>query len=84
MPEEIIKMDITKEVCPSTLLITLKAVNENKEKLRKGKAKMVVTLDHKPATQTIPYAVTKMGYTAKVRKLGSLYEITITGGKNVP
>jgi TusA-related sulfurtransferase len=84
MPEEIIKLDITKKACPLTLLITLDAVNKNKEKLRKGKAKIVVILDHKLATSTIPQAVAKMGYIAELKKLGSLYEITIRGGKNVP
>lgn len=70
MPEEIIKMDLMTKVCPSTLLLTLDMVNKNKEKLRKGKAKIVVTLDHKPATTTIPQAVTKMGYDVKVKEFG--------------
>lgn len=80
MPEETIKLDLVTEVCPWTLLHTLKAVNENKEKLRSGKAKLVVKIDHKPATVTIPHAVVKMGYTVEVKGAGPLYEITIRGG----
>lgn len=82
MPEEIIKLDLVAEVCPWTLLHTLKAVNENKEKLRSGKARLVVTIDHKPATVTIPHAVVKMGYAVEMKEVGPLYEITIKGGKN--
>ncbi len=70
-------LDILGQTCPSCLLIALKEINLNYEKLRKGELKIVIKTDHRDATRTIPEAAKAMGYEVEVEKIHTYYEITI-------
>lgn len=72
-----IQLDICGQLCPSCLLLTLKALNRHGESVRSGRTEIVVLTDDRQATGTIPDAVDKMGYRADVSRQDGLYRIRI-------
>jgi TusA-related sulfurtransferase len=76
-PENIIVYDIRGQICPSCLLFTLREVNEQREALKRGTARIVIKTDNRDATTTIPEAVASMGYDYSVEKKEGFYEIVI-------
>jgi TusA-related sulfurtransferase len=76
MPD-IIQLDIHGQICPSCLLLTLKALNEHGPDMRRGEAEIVVMTDDRQATSTIPEAATKMGYRSEITRAGNGYRIRI-------
>ncbi|MCX8087028.1 MAG: sulfurtransferase TusA family protein [Rhodocyclaceae bacterium] len=76
-----LELDIRGQICPSCLLLTLKAINEEAEALRRGEAEIVVTTDDRQATATIPAAAERMGYHAEVASLDEGYRIRVFGGR---
>ncbi|PLX75120.1 MAG: sulfurtransferase TusA family protein [Desulfuromonas sp.] len=75
---EIIELDIRGQVCPSSLLLTLKQINSHYESVASGQSEVVVKTDNRDATGTIPAAVENMGLVAAVEKQAGYYRITIT------
>lgn len=75
----IIELDIRGQICPSCLLQTLKAVNENSAAIRTGRAEVVVSTDDRQAVSTIPDATAKMGYQSTVERTGDGYRIRVYG-----
>ncbi len=76
-----ITLDIIGQICPACLLITLKEMNKNKERLKRGDSILIVKTNHRDATRTIPDAATAMGYSVSVQKKDTYYEITIKRDK---
>ena len=74
-----IRLDIHGQVCPSCLLLTLKALNQHCGAIRAGQVEIVVMTDDRQSTSTIPGAVSKMGYQAEVAILEGGYRIRIYG-----
>jgi len=72
-----LEMDIRGQVCPSSLLLVLRSVNQNYEHISDGEMMMVVLTDNRDATDTIPEAVQNMGIDAEVVKDDSFYRITL-------
>jgi TusA-related sulfurtransferase len=69
--------DIRGQICPSTLLIVLKEVNEHTLMLRKGEISLVFLTDNRDALVTIPQSVETMGYHIETVKKKGHYRITI-------
>ncbi len=76
-----IVLDIRGQICPACLMITLRELNSNKDKLKNEKARLVVKTDHRDATRTIPGAASAMGYSVSVLQRDRYYEITLEYGK---
>lgn len=74
---EIIELDILGQVCPACLLVVLRELNILRNRLKSGKAILVVKTDHRDTTRTIPDSARKMGYGVEVKSQGTFYEITI-------
>ncbi len=74
---ENIVLDIRGQICPACLMITLRELNSNKERLKNEKARLVVKTDHRDATRTIPSAAFAMGYSVSVKQREKYYEITM-------
>ncbi|MDA8085241.1 MAG: sulfurtransferase TusA family protein [Nitrospiraceae bacterium] len=74
---EDIVLDIRGQICPACLMITLRELNSNKEKLKNEKARLVVKTDHRDATRTIPSAAFAMGYRVSVLQRDKYYEIAM-------
>lgn len=72
-----IEFDIRGQICPSTLLVTLKEVNRHFSDLNTGAIRLLIRTDNRNAINTIPTAVENMGLTATVDKTGSDYTILI-------
>lgn len=72
-----IEYDIRGQMCPSTLLTTLKEINRLKEQLGAGSIYIEVKTDNRDATSTIPTTVNNMGYEATVTKKEGYYQIII-------
>lgn len=73
--------DIRGQVCPSTLLVTLREVNTLYDELFSGQRKLEVLTDSRKATQTIPEAVENMGLQVTVSAREGFYEIVIASEK---
>lgn len=78
---ENLEFDIRGQVCPSSLLTTLKEININKEAIKAGTLRITVKTDARDATATIPQMVKNMGYAVRVEKQDGYYCIMV--GKNV-
>jgi len=72
-----IHLDISGQICPSCLLLTLKELNQHAAAVRAGQTEIVVTTDDRQATTTIPDAVSKMGYSAEVSRVDAGYRIRV-------
>lgn len=72
-----VEMDIRGQICPSSLLLVLREVNQRHAQLLAGELSLVVLTDNRDAVGTIPDAVNNMGFVAEVEKLAGCYRITI-------
>lgn len=76
MPDSL-QLDIHGQICPSCLLLTLKAINEHAARLRAGTLEILVLTDDRQATATIPEAAQRMGYRSEVTPDAEGYRIRI-------
>lgn len=76
-PPSLIELDISGQICPSCLLLTLKTVNQHSAALRAGQCEIQVATNDRQATGTIPDALTKMGYRSEVSRIDGGYRIRI-------
>ncbi len=74
-------LDIRGQICPACLMITLRELNSNKERLKNAEVRLVVKTDHRDATRTIPSAAFAMGYSVTVKQMNKYYEITMEYAK---
>ncbi|MBF0329629.1 MAG: sulfurtransferase TusA family protein [Nitrospirae bacterium] len=74
---ETVEVDIRGQVCPATLLVALKHVNEHGSNIRNGSMKLVLKTDNRDATVTIPDSAVNMGYSVNVEKKDNFYSISI-------
>ena len=79
---ETIEYDIRGQICPSSLLVTLKEVNSRAEDLRQGSLRLCILTDNRDATITIPESASNMGYGVSVEKREGYYCIVISGKKD--
>ncbi|MBF0506501.1 MAG: sulfurtransferase TusA family protein [Nitrospirae bacterium] len=77
----IIEFDIRGQMCPATLLIALKEINNHGLSLEKETAKLIFLTDNRDCLTTLPESVTNMGYSVNVTKNENCYSITISGGQ---
>jgi TusA-related sulfurtransferase len=68
--EETIILNLEGEICPYTLIYTLKKLEEVKQDLEKGKI-LEIFYDHPPVVENIPLEVSKRGFTCEVEKVSS-------------
>lgn len=73
---ECIEIDIRGQICPSSLLTTLKELNAIKQ-AKAGSVVMIIKTDNRNATVTIPEIATSMGYVINTAKENDYYKITI-------
>jgi TusA-related sulfurtransferase len=81
--EHIILHDIRGQICPSSLLFTLREVNREQQALKENRIKLLIKTDNRNAISTIPDAISSMGYAATVEKKDGYYEIQIRARKKV-
>lgn len=77
MTTETIELDIRGQVCPSCLLLALREVNNHHAALSEGRVRLMVLIDSRDATGTIPAAVKNMGLVAQVEKVDDYYRVGI-------
>jgi TusA-related sulfurtransferase len=73
-----LELDVCGQLCPSTLLTALKAVNERQGELRKGEVSLRFKTDNRDSITTIPDAVRNMGYAVTIEKEEGHYLIEVT------
>ncbi len=71
------EFDIRGQVCPSTLLTTLREINRNQKALKAGGMRLAIKTDAREATATIPQMVKDMGYSVIVVKKDGYYCIMV-------
>ena len=70
-------LDIRGQICPSCLLLALKEVTNNAEKIASEDFSILIISDDRHATATIPDAVNNMGFSTTVDKTEEGYKILI-------
>ncbi|BDV43919.1 tRNA methyltransferase [Geotalea uraniireducens] len=74
---ETIEFDIRGQICPSTLLTTLREINRHKSELKQGMCQLLFKTDNRDATITIPETVRNMGYASEIVKQDGYYVLTV-------
>ncbi len=77
----VITFDICGQICPATLLIALKEINAQRQKLREGSVMLRFKTDNRDALVTIPESAKNMGYAVQVTKQEGCYLIDIGVGE---
>ncbi|MCK4535368.1 MAG: sulfurtransferase TusA family protein [Desulfuromonadales bacterium] len=77
LQREILEMDIRGQICPSSLLLVLREVNQNYVRLEAGQLEVLVLTDNRDATGTIPATAENMGLHAEVEKVSGYYRILV-------
>jgi TusA-related sulfurtransferase len=76
---EIVPLDIRGTVCPASLLLTLRKLNELKDPIHGCAARLEVSTDSRDSVATITEAAVNMGYLVSVDKGEGRYVLTISG-----
>jgi hypothetical protein len=77
----VIEFGIRSQICPSTLLIALKEINNHCRELEEGTVKLIFFTDNRDALTTIPESVNNMGYSVNVSRNENCYSIEVSGGE---
>lgn len=73
----VVEIDICGQICPSSLLTTLREVNNHKQLLRNGEIQLDILTDNHDSTNRVIEAVSNMGYQVDVEDQGKQYRISI-------
>lgn len=76
-----VNLDLRGQICPATLLMSLKRLNEMKGELKTGASRLNILTDHRDATVTVPEAASNMGYSVTVAKQDRHYVITVEASR---
>ena len=74
---DVVEFDIRGQICPSSLLITLREINTRQKNIRSGVQQVVILTDNRDATTTVPEALSNMGYAVLVEKKHNYYIIEV-------
>lgn len=75
---QVIRLDISGQVCPASLLVTLRKINENKDSIHRGEVRLDVVTDSRDAVSTISEAASNMGYKVGVEKTEGEYLLSVS------
>jgi TusA-related sulfurtransferase len=73
-----VELDIRGQICPSSLLSTLRELNTRSTRIKEGGEDIVVVTDNRDCLTTIPQTAMNMGFFVKVEKVESHYVIRIS------
>ena len=65
-----VKLNIEGEICPYTLIRTVRKVEEIEEDLKSGRKILEVIYDHPPVVDNIPVEFQKRGFQVEIKKTG--------------
>lgn len=74
---EILELNLCGQVCPSSLLLALREINAEHDRIASGAVSLLIRTDNRDATGTIPESVRNMGFKASVDKEEGRYVIRI-------
>ncbi|HEY5995536.1 MAG TPA: sulfurtransferase TusA family protein [Candidatus Deferrimicrobiaceae bacterium] len=81
VPDQVVTLDICGQVCPASLLITLRKINEIKDAIHNGRTRLDVLTDNRDAVGTISEAVANMGYGLSTEKREGHYVMSISAAR---
>jgi TusA-related sulfurtransferase len=73
-----VEIDVCGQICPSSLLTTLREVNNHKEALRDRQVQLAILTDNHDSINRVTEAVGNMGYLVKVEEQQKHYRILIS------
>ena len=76
-PADVVEFDIRGQICPSSLLITLREINTRQKLIKSGAQQIIILTDNRDATTTVPEALDNMGYVVSVEKKHNYYVIEV-------
>ena len=75
---KVVEIDVCGQICPSSLLTTLREVNNHKQPLRNGEIELQVLTDNHDSTNRVSETLGNMGYRVKVEDLDKYFRISIS------
>ena len=78
---QVVTLDLRGQVCPASLLLTLRKVNEIKDTIQKGAVRLDVLTDNRDSVGTISEAAFNMGFQVSSEKQEGHYVMAITSGR---
>lgn len=76
-PPRIMEFDICGQICPASLLVALREINNNISQIKEGKLQLLFKTDNRDGTHTIPEAAYNMGLKVEVQKCEQYYRVLI-------
>ncbi len=73
-----VEIDVCGQICPSSLLTTLREVNNHKQPLRSGEIQLDILTDNSDSTNRIFEAVSNMGYMVEINEQKKHFRISIS------
>lgn len=74
----ILEIDITGQICPSSLLVALREINKHFAELSSGQLHLLFRTDNRQAVNTIPESAANMGLSCSVEKTTNGYILAIS------
>lgn len=74
-------LDLRGPICPSCLLVALKALNDNRNRIKKGRTVLVILTDQGDVARMLHHALTATGYDVNVERKEGYYETRINKKK---
>lgn len=68
---EIIKLNLEGEICPYTLIRTIRKVEEIEKDLKSGGKILEVAYDHPPVSDNVSVEFQKRGFRVEIKKTGA-------------
>jgi len=70
MEPEIIKLNLEGEICPYTLILSIRKAEEIKKDLDTGIKILEIIVDHPPIVDNFPEEFSRRGYRVEIKKIG--------------
>lgn len=74
----VVEIDVCGQICPSSLLTTLREVNKHKTSLQNGEIRLEILTDNHDSTNRAAETISNMGYRVKVEDLDNCFKISIS------
>jgi TusA-related sulfurtransferase len=81
MPEtksrSVVELDLRGQICPATLLKSLRELNRMREELKRGASRLDILTSNRDSTATVSGAAGSMGYNVVVTQDDGHYRISV-------
>jgi len=78
---DLVEIDLKGQICPATLLRSLREINARQQALRAGRSRLAILVDNRYSLDTISDVARSMGYRVTVTGEAAHYRILVEAGE---